>query len=113
MGWRWTSRRSDSPSFSVTSLVSVCACSHAGDVSKAKEYMRQSVIERIPHDKVTYNTLINVYARALKLVCRPTLDRARVCACVCVRTCVCAYLCMCLRPCAVVEEAEQGGADRE
>jgi pentatricopeptide repeat protein len=57
------------------------ACSHKGEVGRAREFMRQMTIEGIRPDQVTFNTLITVYARALEQVLPFTISS---CLSVCV-----------------------------
>jgi pentatricopeptide repeat protein len=63
------------------------ACSHKGEVARAREYMRQMTVEGVRPDQITFNTLITVYARALGQV-----ESLLVCCCegrtVCHAACV-------------------------
>lgn len=51
------------------------ACSHRGDVNRARDYLRRMAVEGIRPDRSTFNTLLTTYARGVdKVGKRPQLE---------------------------------------
>jgi len=53
----------------------VLACSHRGDVNRARDYFRRMAVEGVVADRDTFNVLLTAYARGVgKVGKRPQLE---------------------------------------